>query len=412
MTASRVRPVPVAELDLPFLAVDVADAGDDVRARRLELAGEHWLARTALGYAVLRYEDVTALLRDRRLHSAAGQIMELSGVSHPGLSDRQRSILAAEGDEHTRLRRLVGKAFAPRAADRLRPFMREVLGGLVDRVAPNGRADFAVDICDPYPIPVICELLGAPKSDWQLFSRWANDILKIFDMNLAEDLPTIVAATEELDEYTARLIADRRNVPADDLLTELIAAEEAGDRLNEAELVAMVEAVILGGTDTTRSQLGCAMAVFADHPDQWRLLAEQPALAPRAVEEVMRYYGAVRGTARIASEDVVYRDVIFPKGTFLALAFSSANYDAEVFSDRPSEFDITKEPSGSPHLTFGGGIHYCLGAALARAELQEALPLLARRLPDPRVAGDIEWKSGLAGIFGPRRFPIEFAPGR
>jgi cytochrome P450 len=411
MTGGTTTPVPVAELELPFLAIEQTDAADDVRARRLQLAREHWLARTPMGFTALRYDDVTALLRDRRWHSAAGRIVELSGITDPRAADRPRSILAAEGDEHTRLRRLVGKAFSPRAADRLRPSMREVLGTLVDVVAPAGRADFAVDISEPYPIPIICELLGAPKSDWQLFSRWATDILKIFDMNLAEDYPTIVAASDELDEYTRGLIADRRHVPSDDLLTALIAAEEQGDTLSEIELVTMVEAVILGGTDTTRNQLGCAVELFARHPDQWRLLAERPELAPQAVEEVMRYAGAVRGTARIASEDIVYRDVLFPKGTFLALAFSSANYDADVFVDRPETFDITKEQPGQPQLTFGAGIHYCLGAALARAELQEALPLLARRLPDLSIAGDVEWKSSLAGIFGPCHLPIEFSPG-
>lgn len=403
--------MPVAELDLPMLAMEPTDAAEDLRARRLDLAKDHWLARTAMGFTALRYDDVTTLLRDKRWHSAAGQIVELSGITDPRATDRPRSILAAEGDEHTRLRRLVGKAFSPRAADRLRPFMRDVLGGLVDAVAPAGRADFAVDISEPYPIPIICELLGAPKSDWQLFSRWATDILKIFDMNLAEDYPTILAASDELDEYTRGLIADRRNVPSDDLLTALIADEEQGDTLSETELVTMVEAVILGGTDTTRNQLGCAVALFARHPDQWRLLAARPHLAPRAVEEVMRYAGAVRGTARLASEDIVYRGVLFPKGTFLALAFSSANYDPDVFADRPETFDITKEQPRQPHLTFGAGIHYCLGAALARAELQEALPLLARRLPELAIAGDVEWKSSLAGIFGPCRLPIEFSPG-
>ena len=162
-----------------------------------------------------------------------------------------------------------------------------------------GRADIAVDICEPYPIPIICELLGAPKEDWKLFSRWATDVLRIFNGNLNEDLPVIMAAQDELDEYTRELIARRRTEPAEDLLTDMIAAEEAGDTLTTDELVMMVEAVIVGGTDTTRNQLGCTVALLADHPDQWRLLADQPELAPRAVEESMRYFGAIRGTGRL-----------------------------------------------------------------------------------------------------------------
>ena len=214
---------------------------------------------------------------------------------------------------HTRLRRLVAPAFSPRAADRLRPFMREVINGLVDNVAAAGRADFATDICEPYPIPIICELLGAPKKDWQLFSRWAGDILEIFSQDVVDKLDLIMRTQDELGEYTRGLIAERRSKPADDLLTDLIAAEEAGDKLTTDELVMMVNAVIVGGTDTTRNQLGCAVALFADHPDQWALLAERPELAPRAVEEAMRYFGAVRGTARFASCDIEYRDVHVPR---------------------------------------------------------------------------------------------------
>jgi cytochrome P450 len=286
-----------------------------------------------------------------------------------------------------------------------------VISDLVDGVARAGRCDFARDIGEPYPIPIICELLGAPPADWKLFSRWAGDILRIFDMNLHQDLPVIAAAMDELDEYTRQLIAIRRNRPAADLLTDLIAAEERGDRLTTEELVMMVEAVIIGGTDTTRNQLGCAIAVFAEHPDQWARLAEQPELTPGAVEEVLRYAGAVRGTGRFASEDIVHRGALFPAGTFVTLAFTAANRDPAVFGEVAESFDITRETTGqAPHLTFGAGIHYCLGAALARAELQEALPVLARRLTHLRVDGDVSWKPSLAGIFGPATLPIRFDP--
>ena len=162
----------------------------------------------------------------------------------------------------------------------------------------------------------------------------------------------------------------------------------------------MVKAVLIGGTDTTRNQLGCAVALFAEHPDQWRLLAEQPELAPRAVEEAMRYFGAVRGTGRFASEDIEYRDVLFPKGTFIAPSMATANRDPDGVRRRRARSTSRREPSGQPQLTFGSGIHYCLGAALARAELQEALPLLARRLPDLRIDGEVMWKPNTVGIFG------------
>ena len=289
--------------------------------------------------------------------------------------------------------------------------MREVMSGLVDKVADAGRADFAADICEPYPIPIICELLGAPKEDWQLFSRWAGDILEIFSADVVDKLDLIMRTQDELGEYTRGLIAERRSKPADDLLTDLIAAEEAGDKLTNDELVMMVNAVIVGGTDTTRNQLGCAVALFAEHPDQWALLAEQPELAPRAVEEAMRYFGAVRGTARFASCDIEYRDVLFPAGTFIVgrTGRGQPRFGRVQPSPRPST--SPQPPPGQPQLTFGSGIHYCLGAALARAELQEALPLLAQRMPKLAIDGDITWKPEGVGIFGPAHMPITFAAG-
>lgn len=393
-----------SELDLPFLE------GRGVTTAA-ELPADGWLARNPFGFAVWRYEDSIAILRDKRWHNAAGRIPELMGITDPDFLERQQvSILSAEGDVHLRLRRLVAPAFSPRQADRLRPFMREVINGLVDAVAPAGKADVVADLCEPYPIPIICELLGAPKEDWQLFSRWATDVLEVFSLDMAEKLPSIMRAQDELGEYTRELIASRRSKPADDLLTDLIAAEEAGDKLSNDELVMMVNAVIVGGTDTTRNQLGCAMGLFAQYPEQWALLAEQQELASNAVEETMRYFGAVRGTARFASTDIEYKDVVFPAGTFMAIGIAEANRDPEEFAE-PEAFDITSSKADHHHLTFGTGIHYCLGQVLARAELQEALPLLARRMPNLRLDGPTTWKPDGVGIFGPAHMPIAFDPG-
>ena len=402
---------PAAELDLP--EITLADGNFDQRhALRMSLRPDQWLVRNLFGYAVVQYDDVVAVLRDKRWHSATSRIPELMGITNPAFLERQQvSILSAEGEMHTRLRRLVAPAFSPRAADRLRPFMGDVINGLIDKVADAGRADFTIDICEPYPIPIICELLGAPKQDWQSFSRWASDILEIFSIDVVNKLDVIMRAQEELGEYTRGLIAERRSRPADDLLTDLIAAEEAGDKLSNDELVMMVNAVIVGGTDTTRNQLGCAVAVFADHPDQWALLADRPDLASRAVEESMRYFGAVRGTARFASCDIEYRDVVFPAGTFISVGLSEANRDESVFA-HPERFDITSPAPSQPQLTFGSGIHYCLGAALARAELQEALPLLAKRMPKLAIDGQIIWKPEGVGIFGPAKMPITFSAGQ
>jgi len=400
---------PADQLDLPLVDFGFADA-EEQRAALERIAGETWIARGPFGYIVFTYDDCVAILRDKRWHNAAKIISELRAVTDPRLKDRQReSILSAEGETHTRLRRLVAPSFSPRSADALRPFMREVLNDLLDPHTPNGRCDLTVDVLEHYPIPIICELLGAPREDWKLFSRWAEDVLRVFNATAADEIDLIIAAQEELEEYTRGLIADRRRKPSEDLITSLIAAEEAGDKLSEDELVMMVQAVIVGGTDTTRNQLGCSVSLLADHPDQWKLLAERPDLAPRAVEETMRFAGAVRSTGRFASTDIEYRDILFPAGTFIAPALAMANRDDSVFTE-PGSFDIRREPAGQPHMTFGSGIHYCLGAALARAEQQEALPIFAQRMPNMKIAGGVTWKPSTVAIFGPEKLPLVFDP--
>ena len=400
------------DLQIPKVPLIVDQQRSDRHALLREIAKDSWLARTDIGYSVLTYESVMGILRDKRWHSATGMVAQLQGITDEAFLGRRRvSILNAEGEVHVRLRRLVAPAFSPRSADRLRPFMRETVNSLLDPFAASGRAEVVGDICEPYPIPIICELLGAPKEDWKLFSRLASEILLIFSDNLAQNMPVFLNAQQELEKYTEGLIEKRRSVPADDLITDLIAAEEAGDKLNTEELTMMVDAVIVGGTDTTRNQLGLALALFAEYPEQWALLGKDPSLAQRAVEEVLRFSGAVGGTIRFASEDIEYNGVLFPKGTFMSTSMSTGNYDASVFPT-PEVFDITREPVGQPHLSLGAGIHYCLGASLARAELQEAFTVLSQRMLNLELDGPVVYKPSGIGIFGPASLPVKFTPSR
>jgi cytochrome P450 len=402
--------VNVDDLELPYLDLLNAQTREERRVLVEEVRqADHWLVRTPGGYMITSYEDSVALLRDRRFHQFAAKLAELAGEANAAFFEKRRSsILTTEGDEHGRLRRIVAPAFTPKAADRLRPYMAEVMERLLEPHLGEGRMELVADVCDPYPIPIVCRLLGAPEEDWKLFSRWAADLLRIFNFNFTEDLPIIAAAQDEVGAYVREMVERRRKEPADDLLTDLIAAEESGDRLSTEELESMAIAVLIAGTDTTRNQLGCSVALFLEHPDQWALLVERPELAPRAVEESMRYLGAISGTARFASEDVEFKGVRFPKDTAVSTSFIAANRDERVFTD-PTVLDITRE-STAPHLTFGSGIHFCLGAWLARAELQEALPILAGRLPDLRLGGPVEWKPNTVGIWGPARLPLQFRP--
>lgn len=397
----------VSELELPV--VDGADRGE--RRDQIDAArAQHWLARTPMGYVLTRYDDCVKVLRDGRWFSALALLNQTRGIDDPRMTERQRpSILSTEGAEHLRLRKLVGPAFTPKQADSMRPLMHDVVSGLVDPIAETGRSEFVADVCDPYPIPIICAMVGAPREDWQLFSRLASSVFRFFDEDAKDHVDEIVAARTEMDDYVTALIEERRAVPKDDLLTDLIRVEEEGDRLSDTELLSLVEALILAGTDTTRNQLACAIALFARHPDQWQLLAEQPDLAPRAVEETMRHLGAIRGTGRYASEEIEYRDVAFPTGTLVFPSFTSANHDPDLWEDAET-FDITAE-RGKAQLTFGSGIHFCLGASLARAELQEAFIVLSQRMPNLELDGDITWKPDGTGIWGPAELPIRFDAG-
>lgn len=402
--------VPVADVEMPEAELDPVTWEEQRQALLDLLENDDWIVRTPLGYVITRYDDATAMLRDDRWHSAIGLIADMQGYDNPDFRRRSsRNILAMEGEEHHRIRRLVGPAFTPKSAERLRPFMAEVIDELLDPICARGSAEFVSEVCEPYPIPIICEMLGAPREDWKLFGRLATDIFRIFNGNLHRDGPAIVAAQDEMETYMLALIAERRSKPRDDLLSDLIAVEEAGDRLSTDELLSLANSLLLAGTDTTRNQLACAAALFAQHPDQLQLLAEEPSLAQGAVEEVMRYLGAIRGTARYASQPITYRDIEFPPNTFIFPSLVGANYDDAKFAE-PTDFDITRR-SGTPHMTFGSGIHHCLGAFLARAELQEAFKAVAQRMPDLRLDGDVEWKPLSNGIWGPAVLPIRFTPG-
>ncbi len=402
-------PTPLDELDLAeFDLFDPAFNADPFGTLH-RLSADHRLLRTPFGLIVLGYDDCQAALRQPNLHQGIRLLQDMQAITDERFVQRKRqSILTTEGDAHTRLRKLVSKAFTPRATDRLRPLMRELMERLVDPLSALGQAEFVSEVSDPYPIPIICALFGAPTEDLPLFSRWATDILKSLGFNLAQDLPAILAAEEEMDHYMEALIERRRREPREDLLTDLIVAEEAGDHLSHEELIMMAEAIMLAGTDTTRNQLATAMWLFAQHPQQWTLLGAQPELAANAADEVLRFNGVVRSVIRVAAHDVEVAGALVPTGTLILPSFAAANRDESYFSD-PMRFDISRASDRS-HLSFGGGIHYCLGANLARAELAEALSVLARRMPGLALEAKPTWRPPI-GIQGPTSLHLRFEPG-
>jgi cytochrome P450 len=391
------------------LFVDTLDPAYDADIHGAHAAArkQSWYARTPFGLLLLGYEDVLACLRDRRWHEHGAAALAGAGISEGPLWQWFHEILSnQEGEEHSRLRRLVSQAFTPRSVERLRPVMRAQADEFIDRIAGAGECEFVADFAAGYPVRVIGALLGVPPGDFARFHAWSSDLSLAFGSRIAQERPRIEAALANLSDYVDHLLAARRRDARDDLISGLLAAEEAGDRLSPAELSALVTVLIFGGQDTTQCQLACAVATFARHPDAWQRLAREPELAVPATEEVLRYEPAGSGSPRVAVESFRYKELEIAAGTIALPSGPAANRDPAVYPD-PDRFDITRRPA-QPMLTFGGGVHYCLGASLARAEIQEALPILARRLPGLELAGAPRWRRGSL-IRGPERLPIRFA---
>ena len=409
MTASTRAPS-VFDAGLPALSYDVMETPHEVYPRIREAQQLAPIAIGPLGPEVLSYELARAVLRDTRFVIPPGIHLTAQGVTSGPLWDKViSSIMCAEGAEHHRLRSLVSKAFTPRATARLYDTIGTVVNELVDSVADAGRCDIVADIARHYPTPIICALLGAPRADWAQFSGWAESIFKMvnFSVNLVDEIPAIMRGWAELDSYVNDMVAERRHRLIDDLLSDLIRAEDNGDRLNADELRMTVASLLLAATDTTRNQLAASLQVLLDHPQQWAMLGDHPELAVPAVEESMRHSPAVCNTVRTVNEDVRLGGYTFPSGTYIFVNSFAANRDPDIYQD-PDRFDITRKDEPAV-LTFGGGVHYCLGANLARLELAEALKILARRMPNARRVGPAPWKPML-GMSGPTILPVEFGP--
>ncbi len=389
-------PAFLADLELPdFDYLDAELRGPSFDAAMEELSARGWLARLPLGVCTLDREAGEFFLRSKQVAFPGMAIAELFDVREGPLhTEMTHNILHLEGQDHGRLRRLVGPAFTPRAADRYRPAMRAFLEELW---APlDNEAEVVRAFCGPYPAMTIATVMGAPVADAERLAGWSDWIQRQFDPpSLMADRAQIEQAVVEFYAWAGELLARRRATPSDDLISTLIAAEEEGDRLSDVELVNLVLNVLVGGVDTTNSQLAQALRLFAEHPEQWDALRADPVgLAPGAVEEVLRHAPITPFTARIVREELTYREVMFPVGTIVMVAACAANRE-----NVEGGFDITAERERRRSLTFGAGIHFCLGANLARAELEEALLFLAPRVERWELAAPPAYAS-IQGIYG------------
>ena len=427
---------------VPFF--DIADPAFSVTSAQVRRAREAgWYARTSYGLAVLRYDQVSRLIRHPDLRQGSRLWPAHHGITSGPFADWWASwVLNMEGEEHHRLRRLLNPAFSRRIVEPLRPRFGALAAELVDGFAEPGRCEFMAEFAEPYAARVIAILLGIAEEEWPTIAAESAAVGLAMGVRIREHLPRIEAALAALYDYADVLIADRQRRPRDDFVTCLVraqarkpapsagreaneargreAGEEAGREAGEAGLTAAelrdsLVLLIFGGFDTTRNQLGLAMQAFLDHPAQWRLLAGRPELGPAAVEEVMRIRPTTTWVTREATADFTFDGLAIRAGTTIHLFCESAGTDPGDAGDAgpggaAAGFDITAGER-RPHFGFGGGIHYCLGHYVARTDMCEALTVLARRLREPRPAGEAAWLPD-SGNTGPVRLPIAFVPGQ
>jgi cytochrome P450 len=351
---------------------------------------EQWL--------IPHFEDVNGLLRDRRfgrtyLHLATHEEMgrpEDAAYTAPFWHLIRNGILDMEPPDHTRVRRLVAKAFTPRRVEELRPTVQRLMDGLIDEVLGAGEVDLIASLAEPLPVTVIAELLGIPEADRHHLRPWSAEICRMYELHpTEEDGRAASAAAVEFSDYLRRLIRERRARPTEDLIGGLVQVIDQGERLTEDEMIGTCVLLLNAGHEATVNITGNGWWALFRNPDQLERLRADQRLLPRAVEELLRYDTPLQMFERWVLEDVEIHGVPVGRGQELALLFGSANRDPAAF-DRPDELDLAREPN--PHMTFGAGIHFCLGAPLGRVELETSFGTLLRRAPGMELVAEPEWK--------------------
>lgn len=337
-------------------------------------------------FILTRHGDLSEILRNHAQWSVnrrqSENFRQLKGLSE--MDDFPVSLLGLDPPDHTRLRGLVMKAFTPRMVERLRPRVEEIVNGLLDSVAARGEFDLVTDFAYPLPVTVIAEMLGVPPADWEKFRGWSSTLAASLDpMITSEKLAAALVARNALMGYFKGIIAERRADPREDLITGLIAAEEEGRALTEIELLVMLNLLLVAGHETTVNLVGNGILALLRNPDQQERLRAHPELIETAVEEMLRYDSPVQLTSRIAVADAELGGKTIGKGQTVMLLLGAANHDPEVYTD-PESMDLGRTPN--PHLSFSRGIHFCLGAPLARIEGQVAIGSMIARFPNLRLA--------------------------
>ncbi len=395
----------IDEAELPFIDIHGQAYARNRQATVGEARERSWVARSDTGVHILDYDVIREMVRDKRLDGAGAGFFESKGGS-PMLVEYSRDgmLPLIQGARHDRIRRVLQRGFGAGRIKEMRTVMRRVAEELVDRIAPDGRFDMTGDFSHWYPLRVLCALIGVPEKDVERFSHWTVALGLVGRTPLEPHLGTIDDALTGLYGYYRELVAARRDDLGDDFISTLIRTQAEGETLTEDEMFGALVNFLFAGHDTTRYQLGWAMYLLLANRDQWDRLVADPKLASNAVEEAMRLEPSLDGFVRQVREDVVYRDILFPAGSFIGLSALAANNDPRIFPD-PERFDIGR-PNASKQLTFGLGLRMCLGNGLARAEMEEALILFASRFPDLAMEGPPQVPAGYTSMKGLEHFPL------
>lgn len=388
--------------------LDPAFFGDPY-AQYAEVRAEEPVHRSPFGpWMLFRYEDVNRLLRDPTLSVESegdereARFRELTGKE----VQPDRSMLSSDPPDHTRLRRLVQKAFTPRVIAELRPLVESLVIEALDRVAPEGRMDVIGDLAFPLPFTVISEMLGMPEADSAQLRDWSHTMVKTLDPILSdEDVLAASAAADHMNAYLAEVVAWKRANQADDLLTALIKAEDDGDVLTDGELIAQIGLLFVAGHETTVNLIGNGTLALLRHRDQLERLRGDPSLDANAADELLRYDSPVQFSFRLATADLRFGDTDIPAGDAVLPCLGSANRDPERWGDDADVLDLGRD-GAAQHVSFGGGVHHCLGAALARLEGSVALGTMARRFPGMELATDAPAWNGRIVLRGLDALPV------
>jgi len=359
-------------------------------------------------WVLVRYADASAVLRDSRFSNnpewLGPDAVNASSVRVVG----SRVMMFLDPPDHTRLRSLVSKAFTPKVVESLHPRVQAIVDESLDAVAGKGEMDVLADLAYPLPTTVICELLGIPLADRELFKDWSADASRLLDGYVDDDAQVRgMAATMHLGQYFTDLIEQRRADPRDDLLTAMIAAEEDGAKLTHEELLTTAILLLLAGFETTMNLVGNGMFMLLRHPDELARLRDDPSLDRTAIEELLRFEGPVHITARIATTDIEVGGQPIRKGEQIAVSIAAANRDPDQFPE-PNRLDVGR--TDNRHLAFAAGAHFCLGASLARLEARAAITTLIRRFPDIHLlAEEPEWRDHFV-VRGLKELRVGFDP--